>query len=94
MVALIRFVVFMLAVYRATRLILQDEILDGPRNWAFSKVKRGGKLEYLLTCEWCISIWVAIPLAILYIISPTGMMVAGLPLAGSAVTGFIYQKVG
>lgn len=94
MEAVIRFIVFLLAVYRVTRLIIQDEILDGPRDWAYSKVKRGGKLEYLLGCPWCMSFWVAIPLAILYIVSPTGMMVAGLPLAGSAVTGFIYQKVG
>lgn len=90
---LIKFLVFLLAIYRITRLILQDEILDGPREWAFSKVKRGGKLEYLLTCPWCVSFWVAIPLAILYLVSPTGMMVVGLPFAGSAVTGIIDQKV-
>jgi hypothetical protein len=91
---MIRFIVFLLAVYRATRLIIEDEILDGPRDWAYSKVKPGGKLAYLLGCPWCMSFWVAIPLAILYVVSPTGMMVAGLPLAGSAVTGLIYQKVG
>ena len=90
---MIRLVVFLLAVYRTTRLILQDEILDGPREWAFSKAKPGGKLEYLLTCPWCLSFWVAIPLSILYLVSPTGMMVVGLPLAGSAVTGIIDQKV-
>lgn len=91
---MIRLIVFLLAVYRATRLIIEDEILDGPRDWAYSKVKPGGKLAYLLGCPWCMSFWVAIPLAILYVLSPTGMMVAGLPLAGSAVTGLIYQKVG
>lgn len=90
----LRFIVFILTVYRVTRLIIQDEILDGPREWAFSKVKPGGKLYYLLTCYWCLSFWVAIPFAVLYITRPDGMMVAGLPLAGSAVTGFISQKVG
>lgn len=93
MTSSIRFIVFLLSVYRATRLIIQDEILDGPREWVYSKVKPGGKLEYLLSCPWCVSFWVAIPLAILYVVSPTGMMVVGLPLAGSAVTGILDQKV-
>lgn len=91
---LIQFVVFLLAVYRVTRLLLEDEILGDARDWYFSKVKRGGKLEYLMTCHWCLSFWVALPLAILYIARPNGMMVAGLPFAGSAVAGFISQKVG
>lgn len=91
---MIRFIVFLLAVYRVTRLIIQDEILGDQRDWLYSKVKRGGKLEYLLGCPWCMSFWVAIPFAILYVVSPTGMMVVGLPLAGSAVTGLIDQKVG
>lgn len=90
---LIRFVVFLLAVYRLSRLIIEDEILDDVRDWAFHRVKPGGKIEYLLTCYWCTSFWVAIPLAIMLIRFPDGMMVAGLPLAGSAVTGFLSQKV-
>lgn len=89
----VRLVVYLLAVYRLTRMIMQDEILDGPRNWVYGKVKPGGKIEYLIGCPWCLSIWVAIPLAILYIRSPDGMMVAGLPLAGSAITGILDQKV-
>lgn len=90
---MVRLIVFLISVYRLTRLIIEDEIFDAPRDWAYSKVKPGGKLEYLLGCPWCASFWVAIPLTILYLVSPTGMMVAGLPLAGSAVSGFIYQKV-
>ncbi len=91
---LIRFIVFLLAVYRLSRLIIQDEIADGPRNWVYDHTKPGGKIHYMLGCYWCTSFWVAIPLAILYIRAPDGMMVAGLPLAGSAVTGFLDQKVG
>lgn len=91
---LILFLVFILSVYRVTRLLIEDEIIDEARDWYFSKVKTGGKLEYLMTCYWCLSFWVAIPFAILYIAKPDGMMVAGLPLASSAVVGFISQKVG
>lgn len=94
MTKLIQFVVLILAVYRVTRLLIQDEIIDEAREWYFSKVKSGGKLEYLMTCYWCLSFWVSIPFAILYIARPNGMMVAGLPLASSAVVGFISQKVG
>jgi len=91
--ALIRFVVLLLAIYRVTRLVVEDEILDEPRNWVFDRIKADGNLSYLLTCYWCTSFWVAIPLTILYIVYPPGMMVVGLPLAGSAVTGLIDQKV-
>lgn len=91
---LILFIVFLLSTYRLTRLIIEDEIFDTPRDWLYRQVKPGGKLAYLLGCPWCISFWVAIPLMILFIGFPTGMMVVGLPLAGSAVVGFIYQKVG
>lgn len=90
---MIQLIVFFLAVYRVSRLIIEDEIADDIRNWVFDHTKPGGKLQYLITCYWCTSFWVAIPLAILYVVSPTGMMVAGLPLAGSAITGFISQKV-
>jgi len=89
----LRFIVFALAVYRTCRLIIEDEILDGPREWLFTKIKPGGKIHYLLTCYWCLSFWVAIPFAILYITRPNGMMVAGLPLSGSAIAGFLSQKV-
>lgn len=89
----LRFIVFLLAIYRTCRLIIEDEILDGPREWIFRKIKYGGKIHYLLTCYWCLSFWVAIPFAIMYIKRPGGMMVAGLPLAGSAISGFISQKV-
>ena len=44
----IYFLIYCLAVYRVTRLIMQDEILDGPREWVYSRVKPGGKLDYLL----------------------------------------------
>lgn len=91
---LVLLVVYLLSVYRLTRLIIEDEIADRPRDWAYSKVKPGGKLEYLLGCPWCVSFWVGIPLMILFILLPTGMMVVGLPLAGSAVAGLIYQKAG
>lgn len=90
---LILFIVFSLSVYRVTRLLIEDEILDEVRDWAYTKVKPGGRLSYLMGCPWCLSFWVAIPLMILYIASPTGMMVVGLPLAGSAIAGMIYQKV-
>lgn len=94
MASVIRFVVLVLAIYRATRLIIQDEILADARDWAFEHVAPGGKLYYLLTCYWCLSFWIAIPFSILYIARPNGMMVAGLPLASSAIVGFISQKVG
>ncbi len=88
-----KFLVFCLAVYRVTRLLIEDEILDEAREFYFSKVKYQGKLYTLATCYWCLGFWVSIVFAILYVARPNGMMVAGLPLASSAVVGFISQKV-
>lgn len=55
-----------LATYRLTRLITADRILQAPRAWI---VQRSRWLGYLVTCDWCLSIWIApapTALAILY----------------------------
>lgn len=91
---LVLLLVYLLTVYRLTRLVIEDEIADKPRDWVYSKIKPGGMLAYMLSCPWCVSFWLAIPLSIIYIMFPPAMMVIGLPLAGSAIAGLIYQKAG
>ncbi|MER5706002.1 hypothetical protein [Streptomyces sp. NPDC002122] len=40
-----------------TRLITQDRLLDAPRNAALRALPDGHLLAYLLTCDWCVSIY-------------------------------------
>lgn len=48
-----------LAVCRLTRLATKDKITEGPRERMTWAVRRHPKLTYLLTCPWCMSIYVA-----------------------------------
>jgi hypothetical protein len=55
---IIEFLIMGLATYRITRLFTRDVIFDGFRNWYWKKFPpESSKLGYLLTCDWCLSIW-------------------------------------
>lgn len=86
----LEFVIAGLAVYRLTRLIIRDEILSTPRNFFWSKFPpESSLLGYLLTCPWCISIWVASILQISSIIIPEATYAVEIVLALSAVAGLL-----
>lgn len=63
---LLTFVVLSLATYRIGRFILLDSLIDGLRDWFFDRLNRPEKLTpfrlwlmNLLTCVYCITIWIA-----------------------------------
>lgn len=62
-------VVYALAVARITGLIASDEISRPAREWTVKHLplwRASVAFEYLLTCVWCVSLWVAaaaVPLA-------------------------------
>jgi hypothetical protein len=78
-----------LATYRATKLIMEDEILRTPREWVEEKVSGSQKLSYFIYCPWCISIWVGGVLVILDKTSPEFSDLAQKILASSAITGLL-----
>ncbi len=94
MALLTALVLLSLAGYRITRLLIEDYILSRPRDWVLDKLKDRPMLSYLLTCYWCLGLWVAILLVIPYIFFPDAMMVVALPFAISTVVGLIDQKAG
>ena len=47
-----------LAVWRVTLLVVADEITR-PAREALLRRWAGGRVDYLLSCPWCASIWVA-----------------------------------
>lgn len=59
--AALGFVVAALAVARVTRLITTDYLTAGPRGWIVRRLGVDHKLSYLITCQWCTSVWVALP---------------------------------
>jgi len=84
------FIILGLAVYRATRLIIEDTVLEKARNWVWKKSspKKPG-IGYLITCYWCTSFWIASLVVISYIIVPIATTAVCMILALSAVAGLI-----
>lgn len=48
-----------LGVARLTRLVVADKLTEKPMTWVIGKTSRWGMLGYLLTCSWCVSVYVA-----------------------------------
>jgi hypothetical protein len=93
-----------LAIARVTRLITTDHVFDTQRDWVLSHVMREGReepawrvlLAYLIFCPWCMSMYVAAPVACAYAVWGETMpyMTVVLALAASHVTGFLASKEG
>ena len=60
------------AVWRLSRLIAVDFICERLRFWG---ERRSPWLGYLLSCPWCISIWIAPPIAALAVLLPENLAV-------------------
>jgi hypothetical protein len=82
------FIITALATYRLTRLVTADEITKKVRGWV---VDRSEWFGYLVTCDWCLSIWVA-PVPTILVLNWGDQMIVkvGLvALALSALTGLL-----
>lgn len=77
-----------LATYRLTRLVTADEITKALRGWV---VDRSQWFGYLVTCDWCLSMWVApVPaLAVTIYGDVRAVQVALVALALSGLTGLL-----
>jgi len=78
------------ATWRCTLLIVADEIVRPRREWAEDRVGTAW-FSYLISCPWCMSIWVA-PLVVgsgLAWGNGWGWQLATGALTASAVTGFL-----
>lgn len=92
--AAVLLLVYALAVARVTGLLVSDSITEGARDnligWLDNRPRTlGAFITDLITCPWCMSIWVAFiasPLVWLYGRSPV-MLVPAIALAFSQVAG-------
>jgi uncharacterized protein DUF1360 len=80
-----------LAVHRLTRLLTEDEVTSPARarvrRWAEEDGHDG--LAYLLTCPWCVSVYVAAAWAVLTATAPAVAAPAGAALAWSSAAGLL-----
>lgn len=93
-------VVDALAVFRLTRLVLADAILDAPRDWLMARDKRsrrqGRRLGWVvfLTCGWCVSMWIAAGVVAARMLLPTFWSPVALVLALSAIAAVLMAHEG
>jgi hypothetical protein len=92
MTRLIDYVILTLAIYRITRLITTDVIFNKYRTriWQKYPIHRDG-LGYLITCPWCMSIWVSLPVVVMYRINTDWTIVGLSVFAFSTLVGFINR---
>lgn len=94
------FLIDALAVHRVTRLATRDEITENIRKMLEAEIELtrttgiisqglADKLTYVLRCDWCASIWIAMTVAALKKYIPDVWGKIRLVLAASTVTGMI-----
>lgn len=76
-----------LAVFRLTRLLVEDEVTRPLRERLADNAE--GRLAYFVTCPWCVSVWVAAGWAGLAVAAPAVAAPAGAALAWSAASGLL-----
>jgi len=88
------------ATYRLTRLVIADEITSDLRNRALLEIDRlpekynylAEKLEYMLDCPWCVSVWAGAVIFTLRRVNPElADLISGL-LAASLVSGALHEN--
>jgi hypothetical protein len=57
---LLAFVVLVLAVARATRVIVIDEVATPLRKWVFARFGPEGRMAKLVRCYWCCGFWISL----------------------------------
>lgn len=83
-----------LATHRLTKLIIDDKITEDLREKVFARFGNpdDSKISYLITCPWCVSMYVGAGVAMLRAFAPRAWSPASYALAVSSVTGLIEEK--
>ena|SRR5262252_677467 len=86
------FIVNALAVFRLSRIIAHDRIMDKPRHYMNRKYT--GSIVNLLTCMWCLSFWFACMAVVLMLFESTRpiWLLTAIMLSLSAVSGMLSER--
>lgn len=86
-------VVATLAVCRLTTLLTKDRLTIHYRRWVVNTWGPDSMPSYLVHCEWCTSMWVAIPIMPVAALFPYPWVIGILAVpAASLVAGLIFSK--
>ena len=86
-------VILALGVYRLTRLGTTDVVLEKLRERWWRRFPPDTAPGYLLTCDWCLSIWISAPTVLMYSMYPTATVYVCAVFALSAAAGIIAALV-
>jgi hypothetical protein len=86
---LLEVAVLCLGAFRLTRLVTTDDILSPLRDRLWRRFPPSTRLGYVVTCNWCTSVWVSVVLVVAYSIAPNTTTYVSAPLALSAVVGIL-----
>ena len=92
-VSFFTYIILVLASYRLTRLLVIDVIFEPLREKVWKKFPPSTKLGYVFTCMWCMSIWSALALILLFLVLPLLAYVVSLVLSISAIVGVIAARL-
>jgi hypothetical protein len=85
-----------LATARITRLVTTDRITEAPRNRLLLRLKDDGLASYLITCDWCASVYIGAAVAGAGVWAQWWTWTMAIPaaLAFSHVAGYLASKEG
>lgn len=87
-------IILALATFRITRFVVIDELFAPVRDWIWkAKSPSDSYIGYFLTCPWCVSLWVSLPLVFLYALNPSLTILIGCIFALSAISGLIAARL-
>lgn len=81
-----------LATARLTRLITTDRITLAPRTWVQLRLDPDGLAAYLVTCDWCASVYVSAVVAAFTVWGPSWSVWVLAALAYSYTAGWLAAK--
>jgi hypothetical protein len=83
-----------LAVYRLTRLIIEDEVTEPVRDAVQQRfgAPHESRLSYLLTCPYCVSVYAAAAVSVADMIAPRFWRPVSRALALSAAVCLVYDR--
>jgi len=90
----LHFIVLCLLVYRLTRMIVIDQLFSTLRDAVWARYSPGDSyIGYFFTCPWCVSMWISLPVTVLYIIFPSITFLVGCIFSLSAIAGLITARL-
>ena len=87
-------VILSLAVIRITRLITTDTVFNSIRERIWKRYPPSTGPGYLITCNWCSSIYAASLVVLMYRIAPDYTIIGSTVLAMSMIAGIVLDRVG